>query len=139
VELELLYRQDEVRDQSAGAADESGLSLSPLAEISSYVYPVHRLSSKHIPDQPPEDPTYMLQFRNPEGRVVFMQLSAFAYQLLSLIALHPGYAAHHWLESLADALATKTPHPAIEHFKSSGRSLIEKLLAAGALRAAANP
>ncbi|MDX1439468.1 MAG: putative DNA-binding domain-containing protein [Rubricoccaceae bacterium] len=133
VELELLYRQAEGFDQSKHVVSGEGLVLSPLVDITKYAYPVHRISAKHLPEQPPEHPTFMLQFRNPEGKVVFMQLSGFAFQLLSLVSLYPGYSADHWLKCLSSAQAAPGCHRQIEHFAASGRALVEKLLAKGVL------
>jgi len=133
LELELLYRQADGYVQPCTPVSEPGLALSPLAEITRYRYPVHRLSALYLPELPPEDPTYMLQFRNRVGKVVFMQLSAVAFQLLTLISLHPGQPGDRWLEGLAGSRPKPASHHNMQRFNESGQALLDQLLDKGVL------
>ncbi|MCV6604543.1 MAG: putative DNA-binding domain-containing protein, partial [Porticoccaceae bacterium] len=47
--------------------------VSPLAWRLSYQYPVHQLGPEHQPQEPPQNPTFLVVYRNRSERVRFME------------------------------------------------------------------
>jgi len=66
------------------------LKLSPLAWPLVYQYPVHKLSPEYQPTNPPEQPTFILVFRDREDEVRFIELTAMTYQMLQIIQEQEG-------------------------------------------------
>jgi hypothetical protein len=59
--------------------------LSPLAWPLSYRFPVHRIRPDFRPDQPPEQATHILVYRNRADDVKFMQLNDVSRLLVALM------------------------------------------------------
>ena len=104
LEIELMYRQTENMHAISTAFSDARLALSPLTEMSQYRYPVHRLGPHFLPDTAPDNPTYLLVYRDSGNTIVFMQLSDLAFHLLSLISQHPGYTGGYWMTSIVDTM-----------------------------------
>lgn len=64
-------------------------SLAPQARLLAYEFPVHRIGEDFKPDQPGEDPTYLLAFRAGPKRVRFTVLNALGARLLWRIQEEP--------------------------------------------------
>lgn len=56
-------------------------TLSPVAQLASYQYPVHRIGPSFQPEAPTE-PSFLLVYRDRESRVKFMELNAATARLL---------------------------------------------------------
>jgi len=56
--------------------------LAPEARLLAYEFPVHRIGENFKPDQPGEDPTYLLAYRAGPKRVRFAELNALGARLL---------------------------------------------------------
>lgn len=101
IELELYMSEEAL---SAPIPDkklsETGLSLSPLATPLCYHFPVHRISKEYQPLTPPEEPSYLLVFRDDEDQVRFFELQGLNYQLLVQIFQSPGARADEYLQVL---------------------------------------
>lgn len=87
VELALDFREDE----PVAYVDEPleveqlvdlRLRLSPYAWPLQYQFPVHLIGPKHQPDRAPEQPTYLIVYRNQSDRVKFMESNAATFRLL---------------------------------------------------------
>ncbi len=76
--------------------------LSPLAWSLEYRYPVHQIGPKFQPQQPPEQPTWLLVYRSRDRRVSFMALNAFTARLLALLEQHPEWTARQLLEQIGE-------------------------------------
>lgn len=50
--------------------------LSGAAQLLAYEYPVHRIGPDFLPDTPGEHPTYLVVFRDRDGRTRFIELNA---------------------------------------------------------------
>jgi len=59
--------------------------LSPLAWPLAYRWPVHRLSATNQPAAPPDQPTFLVVYRDREDQVRFMEVNAVTARLLDLI------------------------------------------------------
>lgn len=64
---------------------DDALSLSPLALNVAYRYPVHMIGHDFQPQQPSEEPTYIVVFRNRQDEIEFMALNAMTARLLTLL------------------------------------------------------
>jgi hypothetical protein len=97
--------------------------VSPLVWSLSYRFPVHQIGPGYQPDTPPQNPTFLLVYRNRADQVEFMQANAVTARLLQL-AEEEKYSGHQLLEILAAEIRHQNP-AALTGF---GRELLEKLL-----------
>lgn len=70
-----------------------------------YRYPVHRISTSYQPEQAPENPTYLIVYRNPEYEVKFMEINAATYRLLEILDRNPEMTAKACLIQLSSEMA----------------------------------
>lgn len=63
--------------------------LSPLHEILSYHFPVHKICTEFQPQDALEQPVWLLVYRDRDDCVRFMEINAPTARLLQLIAEHP--------------------------------------------------
>jgi hypothetical protein len=80
---------------------ESGLALTPLAQPLAYQYPVHQIRPDFQPDEPGEQPTYLLVFRDESESVRFFELQPLSFHLLHDIQQNPGLVPGEWLQDKA--------------------------------------
>lgn len=106
------------------------LRRSPLAWPLAYRWPVHRLGRDEQPDVAPVQATFLLARRQPDGTVVFSQLSALAWQLLEQIEASPPRSGAEHLQDVAEQQGLALPDLAPD-----GRALLAQLLAAGVIGA----
>lgn len=102
--------------------------LNPVSRVLAYRYPVHRLSPRYRPTEPPPQYTFILAFRDAELRVRFLLINPLTARLLTLIGEAPGLSGRELLCRLAGELG-ETPDALMVH----GRALLEDLRAQGAL------
>lgn len=99
--------------------------LSPLAWPLTYRYPVHLLGPEHRPDQPPEEPTHLVVYRNRADDVRFLKVNAVTARLLALIQTEPERTGREHLETIAAELKHPDPNVVIE----GGRKILADLAA----------
>lgn len=97
--------------------------LSPLAWPLSYRYPVHRIRPDYLPNEPPDDATHLLVYRDREFEVRFMQLNAVSRLLVDLMR-EPGSRSG---ERLLDIVAQSIGHPDLDQLRAAGAALLETL------------
>lgn len=105
---------------------ERRVALSPLAWPLVYRYPVERIGPDFLPSVPPEQPTYLIVYRDAGDEVHFMQTTPFSYRLLQLAELSAMTGA-----ALLAALAAEmqaADHHGVLHF---GRQALRELAAKG--------
>ncbi len=103
VEMALAIAREELppeQELPAGGLP-AALKLSPLAWPLLYQYPVQLISPDYLPSQPPEQPTYLIVYRDRGDEVHFMQATPFTYWLLQSIDAQPGANADAYLGQLA--------------------------------------
>ncbi len=61
------------------------LKLSPLAWSLAYQYPVQNIGPDFMPTSPPEQPTYLIVYRDPNDDVHFMQSTPVIFKLLQIL------------------------------------------------------
>ncbi|SDR89408.1 hypothetical protein SAMN05216271_0673 [Halopseudomonas sabulinigri] len=70
-------------EQGSTLSLQSSVQVSPLVCAHAYEWPVHRIGVNFQPRNRPEQPTWLLVWRDRHDKVRFMQLTAFTYQLLA--------------------------------------------------------
>ncbi|MEE8264386.1 MAG: putative DNA-binding domain-containing protein [Gammaproteobacteria bacterium] len=97
--------------------------LSPLAWSLSYRYPVHTISPKNQPSQPPSDPTYIIVYRDRKYKVGFIELNPVSARLVELIKDDNNVTGGKLLETIADELK----HPDPEVVVKGGLEIMETM------------
>ena len=95
--------------------------VSPLAWCLSYQYPVHMIGPDYQPQAPPEQPTFLIVYRDAGDRVRFMESNAVTVRLLSI--LEADLSGRDALEQLAAEMQHPNPQTLID----AGQGLLEKL------------
>ncbi len=90
------------------------IGLSPLAWPLAYQYPVHRIAPDFQPKQPPEQPTYLVVYRNSAFEVRFMEISPLTFRMLQILQEQPGIAADECLDQLVQETAYPDPQLIID-------------------------
>jgi hypothetical protein len=96
---------------------------SPLAWSLSYQYPVHLIGPEFQPQSPPEQPTFLIVYRNRADEVAFMESNAVTARLLSLLG---GDGAMTGREALLQ-LAEEMQHPNPQQLLDFGAEILTKL------------
>ena len=85
--------------------------LSPLAWPLVYRFPVHRIRPDYLPDIAPEQPAYLLVYRDRSDQVRFLELNPVAARLVELIQQESGRTGRELLQQIIMEL--QHPDPAI--------------------------
>ncbi len=89
--------------------------LSPLAWPLTYRFPVHRLSQDFQPQSPPEQPTYLLVYRDRGDQVHFLELNPVSALLLQKLGEEDASLnGRQILEQIAEALQHPNPEVVIQ-------------------------
>ncbi len=127
VELALSIDEREI-DAVEAAADGDLLEgrpvLSPLAWPLAYRFPVHRLSPDFQPESPPEEPTWLVVYRDRADKVGFLEINRVTARLLELLSA--AQATPTGRECLA-RIAEELGHPRPEVVVETGRAILEDL------------
>ena len=75
--------------------------LNPVLRVLAYRWPVHRLSPRYKPSEPPVQPTFTLAFRDAALNVRFILLNAASARLISLIQNNPRLSGRQAVTELA--------------------------------------
>lgn len=101
----------------------ASITLSPLAWPLSYQFPVHQISPEFQPEQPAEQVTFIVAYRQAEV-VKFLQTNGPTVRLLVLLSQQPGST----VEALLETLAVELKHPNIDQFLQFGCQMIGDLI-----------
>jgi len=88
--------------------------LSPLVQTLTYQYPVHRISPEYQPDAAPEQPTYLVVYRNSDDKVNFIVLNPVSARLLELVQKQQGKTGLELLKSITEELDHPDPETVIQ-------------------------
>jgi hypothetical protein len=113
--------------ESTGDPLAGRLIFNPVLRVLAYRWPVHRLSPRFKPTQPPAEATFMLAFRDAEFHVRFILLNAASARLLTLLQENPDLTGYQVMSRLA--LEAGMPSEALVNF---ARPLVQDLLVQGA-------
>lgn len=127
LELEVSYDTREIDDVHVDSdADpfEDVPVLNPLARAHVYRYPVQRISPDHLPDIPPENPTYLVVYRDDEDRVAFVELTPVTARLVELMLYND---ARRRGAELVQQIALELAHPQPARLAAFGRDILNDL------------
>ena len=83
---------------------EQPLALSPVAWPLVYQYPVERIGPEYLPRSAPDQPSYLMVYRDHEDQVHFMQTTPHTYRLLQMIEENSDKSGEDYLQILAAEL-----------------------------------
>ena len=107
--------------------------LSPLVMSLQYRYPVHTIGPGCEPDQAPDQPTFLVVYRNREERVRFIESNAATARLLELLAENQSRSGRELLEQLAGEMNVESITPVVEFGERMLREFLELDILAGCL------
>jgi hypothetical protein len=123
VELALDLADGDIESAATGTAGGDPIAevpvASPVAWVLGYRYPVHLIRVDHQPVEAPEQPTWLLIYRNRADRVQFQALEPLAARLLTLTQESEGKTGR----ELVMQLAAEIGHPRPEELIEPARSL----------------
>ncbi|MEO1881663.1 MAG: putative DNA-binding domain-containing protein [Methylococcales bacterium] len=99
------------------------ISLSALAWPLVYQFPVQQISPTFLPEVAPEQPTYLLVYRNSEDEVKFIQISPITFRLLQILQENEAMSCQHCLNQIV----AESGHPEPEKISNAGLQMIEDL------------
>ncbi|AOE49576.1 HvfC family RiPP maturation protein [Kangiella sediminilitoris] len=102
--------------------------VSPLAQSLVYEYPVHRIGKSYLPDEAPEQPTFLLISRNRKHEVDFMQGNPMTYRLLEIFIEHKEGGEQITGVQALKQLIEETQFPNPEQLLNGGRQILNSLL-----------
>jgi len=101
--------------------------VSPLAWSLNYQWPVHQISPDYRPEEPHEQPTYLIVYRDSEDEVQFIEANPVTARLMQLMQENENNSGQDLLEQIADELN----HPNREIVIQGGHQTLVKLHKAG--------
>jgi len=104
------------------------IGLSPVAWPLAYQYPVQRISPEFLPEQAPEQPTFLVVYRDNADDVHFLEVTPVTYRLLELVQEHEGGVV---AEACLKQLAIEMQHPQPEQVLANGLQVLQGLIEKG--------
>lgn len=105
-----------------------GPLLNPVLRVLAYRWPVHRLSPRFKPAEPPGEPTFTLAFRDGEHQVRFTLINSATARLLNLFQKNPGLTGAQAIAGLEEEMSLPTGA-----LRGHGAALLADLRAQGAI------
>lgn len=108
-------------DRSAPPLDHNGdlrtgrPVVSPLAWPLAYSYPVHRIGVDFQPQQPGEQPSFLVVYRDRRDEIHFLEINAVTYRLLALLQECPEWTGLEAVTRIAEELQHPQPESVIQH------------------------
>ncbi len=99
------------------------IALSPLAWPLAYQFPVQEISPSFLPTKTPEEPTYLLVYRDTGDEVQFMKTPPITFRLLQIIQDNEGISCEDCLKQIVQESA----HPEPDTLFASGLLAIKDL------------
>lgn len=125
VEMALSIAKEDVaaNNQDLDNLLEQPIALSPLAWPLAYQYPVHKISPAFLPLETPQQPTFLIVYRNREDDVNFIEITPVTYRLLEIIQEHENVLAKACLKQVA----SESSHPDPELIVAGGLQILKEL------------
>ena len=97
--------------------------FSPLAWPLVYQFPVHTMGPDNLPEATPEQPTYLVVYRNRNDKVNFLEINPVTARLINLLQENDSYTG---LDAI-DHISKEMKHPNPEVVKQGGLAALEEL------------
>ena len=116
---------EEVADYHPGLDNllDQPVALSPLAWPLAYQYPVHKIGPAFLPLEAPEQPTFLIVYRDRQDDVHFMEITPITYRLLEIIQEQEKPLAEDCLRQIA----RESNHPNPEVIVAGGLQILKEL------------
>lgn len=101
--------------------------FSPLAWSLAYQFPVHKMAADFLPEQAPEQPTYLVVYRNRKDEVNFMEINPVTARLFYLLDNDETMTGQQALEQITQEMN----HPNPEVVINGGLSALQELQSNG--------
>jgi hypothetical protein len=101
--------------------------LSPVAWPLAYQYPVHTMGPDNLPDEAPEQATYLVVYRNRNDEVKFLEINPVTARLVHLLNENATISGQQALEQIA----TEMQHPNPDVVIQGGLSAMQELQSYG--------
>ena len=101
--------------------------LSPIAWSLAYQFPVHKMAPDYLPEQAPEQPTYLVVYRNRNDEVRFMETNPVTARLIDLLDNNDKLSGQQAL----DKIVQEMNHPNPEVVINGGLSALQELQSCG--------
>lgn len=101
--------------------------LSPVAWLLAYQFPVHQMGPDFLPEQAPEQATYLVVYRNRTDDVRFMELNPVTARLLNLLQENESMTGNEAIEQIIEEIQ----HPNPDVVKQGGLAALQQLQATG--------
>ncbi|MBT7951312.1 MAG: DUF2063 domain-containing protein, partial [Gammaproteobacteria bacterium] len=88
--------------------------LSPLAWPFAYQYPVHKISPDYLPEEPPEQPSYLIVYRDRNDDVGFQELNPVSARLIEYLQSDKTSSGLLMLEEIAKEIQHPNPQTVID-------------------------
>ncbi len=97
--------------------------LSPLAWPLAYSFPVHRISPDFQPTEPPQEPTFLVVYRDMDEKVGFLKINAVTARLMELMQDNSSRSGDQLLRKVAEEIN----HPQLDTVVQGGAEIMENL------------
>lgn len=127
METEVMLSQDEIEDvchNREGDLMQLPVQISPLAWLLFYEWPVHEISEDYQPEEKPEQPTWIVIYRDRQDEVGFMQLNPVTARLIQLLDNDEQPMSG---EQALSQIAQELNHPQPEIILSGGEDTLRQL------------
>lgn len=117
VELALSIDENEInRDDINHNGDllEESPVASPLVWSLAYHWPVHKISADFLPDEPPEQATHLMVYRDAEDNIGFIETNPVTARLMQLLTDEPGRSGRDYFAQIAQELQHPDPETVIQ-------------------------
>ncbi|WP_091982309.1 DNA-binding domain-containing protein [Pseudoalteromonas denitrificans] len=131
VELDISIRDQNEKELTFEVEylESTALFLSSLSWSLSYQYPVHHISIDYQPENAPDEPSYIIVFRDSGDEVRFIAINAMTALMLQIITEHPGII----FETLCDQIHIQAQGLALNVIKQGAISVLISLAEKGIL------
>lgn len=83
--------------------------MSPVAWSLAYQFPVHKMSADYLPEQAPEQPSYLVVYRNRNDEVKFMEINPVTARLIYLLETNEDMSGQQALEQIIQEMQHPNP------------------------------
>ena len=97
--------------------------FSPVAWPLVYQFPVHTMGPENLPDEAPEQATYLVVYRNRNDEVKFLELNPITARLIALLQENESYNGEQAIEHIIEEMA----HPNPEVVTQGGLAALQEL------------
>ncbi len=129
VEMALSIAKDHVDPPDTEFIDklpDRRVAVSPLAWPLAYRFPVQQISPQFLPEQIPDQPTYLVVYRDFDDAVHFLQINAMTFTLLQKIQQQQSVKPSAFLQRFAEELGHPKPEVIVEGGLQILREMAEK-------------